>query len=151
MPDHRKPTEQYDHRGKKLTNNSPESSLIDPITLAAFTDKDVCDGDLRKYYRFRPSLFFGGIATADCVGCCLRCVFCWAWNIISRPQECGTFTHPDGVAQRLMRIAETKHFRQVRISGNEPTIGWEHLMKVPDLGRKVSLHAQNKRHPHRCK
>ncbi len=104
--------------------------MIDPVTLAGFTREDVCTGDLRKYYRFRPSRFYGGIATADCVGCCLRCVFCWAWNIISKPQDCGAFYHPDGVAQRLMRIAGKKRFRQVRISGNEPTIGWEHLMKV---------------------
>jgi uncharacterized Fe-S cluster-containing radical SAM superfamily protein len=107
--------------------------MIDPVTLAEFTEKDVCSGDLRKYYRFRPSRFYGGIATADCVGCCLQCVFCWAWNIISRPRDCGAFHHPDGVARRLMRIAEKKRLGQVRISGNEPTIGWEHLMKVIDL------------------
>lgn len=32
-----------------------------------------------------------------------------------------------------MRTAGKKHLRQVRISGNEPAIGWEHLMKVLDL------------------
>ena len=104
--------------------------MIDAVTLAGFTEKDVCTGDLRRYYRFRPSRFYGGIATADCVGCCLRCVFCWAWNIISRPQDCGAFSYPDSVAQRLMRIAGKKRLGQVRISGNEPTISWEHLMKV---------------------
>lgn len=104
--------------------------MFDPVRLAELTRKDVCRDDLRKYYRFRPSRFYGGISTADCVGCCLRCVFCWAWNVVSRPVESGKYYHPEEVAEKLSRIAEKKHLRQVRISGNEPTIGWEHLMKV---------------------
>ncbi len=108
-------------------------SMFDPVTLAELTKKDVCSDDLRKYYRFRPSRFYGGISTADCVGCCLRCVFCWAWNVVSRPVESGKYYRPEEVAKRLSKIAEKKHLRQVRISGNEPTIGWEHLMKVLDL------------------
>jgi uncharacterized Fe-S cluster-containing radical SAM superfamily protein len=107
--------------------------MFDPVRLAESTSKDVCRDDLRKYYRFRPSRFYGGISTADCVGCCLRCVFCWAWNVVSRPMYCGKYYHPEEVARRLTGIAEKKHLRQVRISGNEPTIGWEHLMKVLGL------------------
>jgi len=107
--------------------------MFDPVRLAELTKKDVCRHDLRKYYRFRPSRYYGGISTADCVGCCLRCVFCWAWNVVSRPNDFGKYYHPDEVATSLIRIAEKKHLRQVRISGNEPTIGWEHLMKVLDL------------------
>lgn len=107
--------------------------MFDPVRLAELTRKDVCRDDLRKYYRFRPSRFYGGISTADCVGCCLRCVFCWAWNVVSKPIDFGKYCQPEEVAKRLTRIAEKKHLRQVRISGNEPTIGWEHLMKVLDL------------------
>jgi uncharacterized Fe-S cluster-containing radical SAM superfamily protein len=107
--------------------------MFDPVRLAESTRKDVCRNDLRKYYRFRPSRFYGGISTADCVGCCLQCVFCWAWKVVSNPAGHGEFYKADDVAKRLIAIAEKKHLRQVRISGNEPTIGWEHLMKVLDL------------------
>lgn len=47
--------------------------------------------------------------------------------------DCGEYYRPEEVANRLTRIAGKKHLRQVRISGNEPTIGWEHLMKVLGL------------------
>jgi uncharacterized Fe-S cluster-containing radical SAM superfamily protein len=107
--------------------------MFDPVRLAELTEKDVCRDDLRKYYRFRPSRFYGGISTADCVGCCLRCVFCWAWKVVSRPEKSGEYYQPEEVAKKLLGIAEKKHLRQVRISGNEPTIGWEHLLKVLDL------------------
>jgi uncharacterized Fe-S cluster-containing radical SAM superfamily protein len=37
------------------------------------------------------------------------------------------------VAEKLTAIARRKGFHQVRISGNEPTIGREHLLKVLEL------------------
>jgi len=107
--------------------------MFDAVRLAELTRKDVCRDDLRKYYRFRPSRFYGGISTADCVGCCLRCVFCWAWNVVSNAAGYGEFYKAGDVAKRLIAIAEKKRLRQVRISGNEPTIGWEHLIKVLNL------------------
>ncbi len=36
------------------------------------------------------------------------------------------------MAKKLLRIAERKHIKLIRISGNEPTICWEHLIKVLD-------------------
>jgi uncharacterized Fe-S cluster-containing radical SAM superfamily protein len=45
--------------------------VIDPVKLSEMTQKQVCKDGLRKYYRFRPAKFYGGISTADCVGCCL--------------------------------------------------------------------------------
>lgn len=107
--------------------------MFDPIRLTEITRGQVCEDGLRKYYRFRPSRFYGGISTADCVGCCLRCVFCWAWNIVSKPAEHGEFYSPEDVAQRLTRIAEKKRLNQIRISGNEPTICREHLIRVLEL------------------
>ncbi len=101
--------------------------------MAALTKKIVCKDDLRKYYRFRPSRFYGGISTADCVGCCLRCVFCWAWRVVARPEERGNFYSPGEVADRLIGIAKKKGFSQLRISGNEPTICREHLLGVLEL------------------
>ncbi|MDI6729101.1 MAG: radical SAM protein [Thermodesulfovibrionales bacterium] len=107
--------------------------MFDPVMLAELTKKDVCKDDSRKYYRFRPSRFYGGISTADCVGCCLRCIFCWAWDIVSKPAGHGKFYSPEDVARRLTRIAEKKHLHQMRISGNEPTICHEHLIRVLEL------------------
>jgi len=35
------------------------------------------EGREKKYYRVRPARWYGGIVTADCVGCGLLCKFCW--------------------------------------------------------------------------
>lgn len=104
--------------------------MFDPIELAYRTKEIVCKDNLRKYYRFRPSRFYGGISTADCVGCCLRCVFCWAWSVVTNPSGVGNFYFPEDTSERLIKIAEKKGFSQVRISGNEPTIAMEHTIKV---------------------
>jgi len=110
----------------------PES-LIDPIELAEKTEKIVCSGEKRKYYRFRPAPYYGGIATADCVGCCLRCLFCWSWHVVTQPEKTGRFYSPEEVAQHLTSMARKKGFGQVRISGNEPTLHRPHLLRVLDL------------------
>lgn len=107
--------------------------MYDPLELAEITRKAVCRDGLRKYYRFRPARFYGGISTADCVGCCLRCVFCWSWSVVTRPTETGKFYGPEDVAGRLVAIAKKKKLQQLRISGNEPTICREHLVRVLEL------------------
>jgi len=107
--------------------------MFDPLKEAETTRAIVYDDDQRKYYRFRPARFYGGIATADCVGCNLRCAFCWSWNVTTRPEACGSFYKPQDVAKRLLGIAMQKKFKRLRISGNEPTICREHLMKVLEL------------------
>lgn len=104
--------------------------MYDPILLARKIESIVCRGILRKYYRFRSAGFYGGIATADCVGCCLRCRFCWALHVTDRPKKVGHLYSPGQVAQRLVRIARKKGFRQVRMSGNEPTLGRRHLLEL---------------------
>jgi uncharacterized Fe-S cluster-containing radical SAM superfamily protein len=107
--------------------------MFDPIELAELTQKEICRDRWRKYYRFRPSRFYGGIATADCVGCCLRCAFCWSWNVTTRPEYYGKLYSPEDVAQRLLGIAKKKGIRRLRISGNEPTLCREHLLEVLGL------------------
>jgi hypothetical protein len=91
--------------------------MFNPLEMAELTRNIVCKNNQRKYYRFRASRFYGGIATADCVGCCLRCVFCWSWNIAANPEECGRFYSPEDVAGKLIAIAKKKKLRQLRISG----------------------------------
>ncbi len=103
---------------------------FDPVKLAGETEKIVCrDGD-KKYYRFRPAKFYGGVSTADCVGCNLRCHFCWAWNVVTKPDKAGEFYSPQQVADKITAIAKRGGFSQARVSGNEPTIGKNHLVEV---------------------
>jgi uncharacterized Fe-S cluster-containing radical SAM superfamily protein len=106
------------------------SSFYDAIKRAEETAQTVCKGNQRRYYRFRPARFYGGIGTADCLGCCLRCLFCWSWDKVMRPGRYGTFYPPHQVAANLKRIAYKKGFSQVRISGNEPTLARDHLLQV---------------------
>jgi uncharacterized Fe-S cluster-containing radical SAM superfamily protein len=104
--------------------------MYDPLELSRQTAKIVCHGSARKYYRFRPARFYGGIATADCLGCNLRCAFCWAWEQLHQVKKLGQFYGPTEVAARLTTIARKKGFPQVRLSGNEPTLGMTHLLEV---------------------
>lgn len=107
--------------------------MYDPVKRAEEVARVVCEGDRRKYYRFRQARFYGGIATADCVGCCLRCIFCWSWREVIKPANYGEFISPGEVARSLVHIARKKCYSQLRVSGNEPTIGREHLLKLLEL------------------
>jgi uncharacterized Fe-S cluster-containing radical SAM superfamily protein len=104
----------------------------DPVKLAEGLKGVVCRGLERKYYRFRGGRWYGGIATADCVGCNLRCVFCWGWQVRDNPAKAGFWCTPDEVAGKLAGIARRRGYTQVRISGNEPTLCREHLLAVLD-------------------
>jgi uncharacterized Fe-S cluster-containing radical SAM superfamily protein len=61
----------------------------------------------------------------------MLCKFCWvSKNILERPDAFGQFLAPEEAAQKLMRVANSKGFAQMRLSGGEPTIGRAHLLKV---------------------
>lgn len=108
-------------------------SPIDPLLLAEKVQRIISSGEKRKYYRFRPAPFYGGIATADCVGCCLKCLFCWSWHILVQPEKGGQFYSPEEVVRHLLSIIKKKGFTQIRISGNEPTLHRTHLLKILQL------------------
>lgn len=102
--------------------------------LAAETEKIVVRGKLRKYYRnVRSERWYGGIAGAYCCGCNLRCVFCWSGFPRDTPDKIGEFYNPEQVFSQLREVAQKKGYRQLRITGNEPTIGREHLFGVLEL------------------
>ena len=63
--------------------------MYDPIELTKKTEELVVKKNLKKYYRFRPTGFYGGIATADTVGCNLRCNFCWSGSSVWNPKNTG--------------------------------------------------------------
>jgi uncharacterized Fe-S cluster-containing radical SAM superfamily protein len=109
------------------------TEMLDPIALAERLQEVIGSAEKRKYYRFRPAPYYGGIATADCVGCCLRCLFCWSWHIIVQPEKVGRCYSPEEVARNLISIARKKGFQQIRISGNEPTLHRSHLLRVLEL------------------
>jgi len=104
--------------------------MYDPIELSKKIEKIVVENNLKKYYRFRPTGFYGGIATADTVGCNLRCKFCWSSNSVWNARNTGEFYSSEEVADTLQGIADKKGYRQLRISGGEPTIGKQHLIDV---------------------
>ena len=104
--------------------------MYNPLELSKKTEKIVSNGVLKKYYRFRPTGFYGGIATADTVGCNLRCAFCWSGNSVWNANNTGEFYSSQEVAKNLQEIALKKRYRQLRVSGGEPTIGRMHLIKL---------------------
>ncbi len=104
--------------------------MYNPIELTEKVENIVLKGNEKKYYRFRPTRFYGGIATADTVGCNLRCRFCWSANSVWNANNAGHFYSPEDVAESLLDIAESKNYYQVRISGGEPTIGKKHFISV---------------------
>lgn len=110
-----------------------EVSMVDPVKRAFEIAETVCHGDKRKYSRFRAARFYGGIATADCVGCCLRCIFCWSYENATKLYTKGDFYSPEEVVQKLIGIARKRGFDQVRKSGSEPTLCKEHLLGILDL------------------
>ena len=95
-------------------------------------------GDERKYYRFRHDRWYGGIITADAAGCGLTCKFCWVRSeAILEGREGGEFLTPEQVARKILDLAKEKKVGQVRISGGEPAIGREHLLRLlKALGNK---------------
>lgn len=91
------------------------------------------EGQERRYYRIRPARWYGGIVTADCVGCGLLCRFCWVSDVVaSRPASAGIFYTPRHVAESLVSLARKCKLDLLRISGGEPTIGKQHLLAVLD-------------------
>ncbi len=105
----------------------------DPLKLSRIVERKVTreslEGQLRRYYRFRRSRFYGGIYTADAVGCNLRCIFCWSYKYVTN-LDSGEFYSPREVADILIRGARNYGLGKVRISGAEPTIGKEHLISL---------------------
>jgi uncharacterized Fe-S cluster-containing radical SAM superfamily protein len=90
-------------------------------------------GQERKYWRFRFDRWYGGIVTADAVGCGLLCKYCWVSDaVMFQPVKVGRFYSPDVVAKILVKMARKRNLKQLRVSGGEPTIGKRHLLQLLD-------------------
>ncbi len=108
----------------------------DPLELSRAVEPRVYverDGaGLRRYFRFRVDRWYGGIVTGDVVGCNMRCKFCWAWYFTWGSTDCGRFYRADEVAAKLLELSRRSGYRQARLSGGEPTIGFRHLLDVAE-------------------
>lgn len=108
----------------------PGFEPFDPIQLARETEEIVCRGDARKYTDFYATGVYGGIATGYTCGCCLRCVFCWVDWSRDFPERYGKFYSADEAFKKLTETAHRFNVRKLRVSGAEPTLGREHLLKL---------------------
>ncbi|MCD6386607.1 radical SAM protein [Candidatus Sumerlaeota bacterium] len=114
--------------------------MYDPFEFCKKVQAQVCRDNLRKYYRIaRAGKWYGGIATADCCGCQLRCVFCWSGKPRDNPGAIGSFYRPQDVFKALVRCAKKHKYHQLRISGNEPTLHREHLISILRLVEQTSF------------
>ena len=116
---------------------APPLSFYDPVTRHEAIEKLVVrDSERfqeRKYWRFRFDRWYGGIVTADAVGCGLLCKYCWVSDaVMFRPATIGKFYRPDTVAHILIKMARKRSLKQLRVSGGEPTIGRQHLLQLLD-------------------
>ena len=82
-------------------------------------------------------MWYGGIATADCVGCNLRCVFCGPILSWMKKPTVGEYKSPKEVVKLLSMIAYKRGYRYIRVSGGEPTICMEHLIQVLEEARNL--------------
>lgn len=111
----------------------------DPFTEAEELESKVSQGLKRRYYRLaRGGRWYGGIATSDCCGCNLKCVFCWSNYPRDHPQKAGRLYSPEQVFDALTSSARRHGYEKLRVSGNEPTLNKPHLLRLFELVEETS-------------
>jgi uncharacterized Fe-S cluster-containing radical SAM superfamily protein len=106
---------------------------FDPVERAEKVERLVMRDGKRLYYRFRAAPYYGGIATADAIGCSFLCAYCWNYFRNLNPARFNKFYSARDVAENLLRIARRRSFHLFRITGSEPLLGeasLEHLTEV---------------------
>lgn len=109
---------------------------FDALQRSEETERLVMSGEKRLYHKFRAAPYYGGIATADALGCSFLCAYCWNYARNEDPSRFGKFYSPEEVANRLLEIARRRAFQLFRITGSEPILGktsFLHLDKVIEL------------------
>jgi len=106
---------------------------FDALHRSHEAERLVMRGARRLYSKFRAAPYYGGIATADAVGCSFLCAYCWNYRRNEDPAGRGTFFSPESVADRLLGIARRRSLTRFRVTGSEPILGeasFEHLLKI---------------------
>ncbi len=96
----------------------------------------VMKGQERLYSKFRAAPYYGGIATADAIGCSFLCAYCWNYRRNQSPAEFGRFYSPEEVAETLLRISRKRLLCLFRVTGSEPILGeasFAHLIRVVEM------------------
>lgn len=109
---------------------------FDPLQRSAEAESVVMNGEKRLYHKFRAAPYYGGIATADSIGCSFLCAYCWSYGRNENPARFGRLYSPEQVADNLLRIARRRFFHLFRVTGSEPILGeasFKHLLKVIEL------------------
>ena len=78
---------------------------------------------------------------AGMMGCNLSCVYCmWPSSYIN-PRKIGRekYLSPSEAASRILSVAKDHGLGEVRLSGGEPTLGWEHTKELIRLLRDRRL------------
>jgi len=114
----------------------PLAMPFDARQRSAEAERLVMSGEKRLYSKFRAAPYYGGIATADAVGCSFLCAFCWNYRRNEDPAHGGKFFSPQDVADELLAIARRRSLTRFRVTGSEPILGdgsFDHLLKVMGL------------------
>lgn len=111
---------------------------FDPLQRSEEVERLVLKNGKRLYYRFRPAPYYGGIATADAIGCSFLCAYCWNYSRNLDPARYGKFYSSQDVASILLKIAERRSFRRFRVTGSEPILGEESLEHFREVVEFVS-------------
>ena len=115
-------------------NNPTHKDGYDPIALTRAAERVVVRGNKRKYARLaRPLRFYGGITSAQEVGCNLRCKFCFSDKPVRRPHSTGRFYSPQQVFNALSKEADKHGHKLISASASEGTLGQEHLFELLEL------------------
>ena len=112
--------------------NKPDG--YDPIVLTRTAERTVVRGNKRKYGRLsRPLRFYGGITSAQEVGCNLRCKFCFSDKPVRRPHSTGRFYSPQEVFAALDKGAKKYGHKLISASASEGTLGKQHLFELLEI------------------
>lgn len=111
---------------------------FNPLQRAEEVERLVLKNGKRLYYRFRPAPYYGGIATADAVGCSFLCAYCWNYSRNLNPTGYGKYYSSEDVASILLKIAAKRSFRRFRITGSEPILGEKSLNHFREVAELVS-------------
>lgn len=115
-----------------ITLNIP----FDALRRSEETESLVMNGKKRLYQKFRAAPYYGGIATADAIGCSFLCAYCWHYGRNEDPSRFRRFFSPSEVANNLLAIARRHAFNLFRVTGSEPLLGeasFEHLLEIIEM------------------